>query len=194
MPSTQGAGASNQQLYSLFPKKKKPPKKTGEPEYEVGLNLNCQFPNESFFQEKRPFGRRKNETGLADKVSDWRAGPRAEPGRGSPSQSREKDKRSSGGEREPLGSPQRGSRSLGYVRRGTSQGKTGSQAAQTGPPLSFADMAKRGGGGRNVGEAIIRMDERAGERVGSSRQTGPCLSQVGRTTNVNHIQTLFRWC
>merc|ERR1712004_963961 len=168
----------NQQLYSLFPKKKKPPKKTGEPEYE----------------EKRPFGQRKNETGLADKVSDWRAGPRPGPGRGSPSQSREKDKRSSGGEHEPLGSPQRGSRGSGYARRGIFQGKTGSQAAQTGPPLSFADMAKRGGGGRNAEETIIRTDERGGEKVGSSRQTGPCLSQVGRTANFNHIPTLFRWC
>ena len=194
MPSTQGSGTSNQQLYSLFPKKKKSLKKTGEPEYEVSLNFNCQFPNESFFQEKRPFGQRKNETGLADKVSDWRAGPRPEPGRGSPSQSGEKDKRASGGEREPLGSPQRGSRSSGYVRRGSSHGKTGNQAAQTGPPLSFADMAKRGGRGRNVDETFIRTDEREEKRVGSSRQTGPCLSQVGRTANVNHIQTLFRWC
>merc|ERR1712004_170612 len=39
-------------------------------------------------------------------------------------------------------------------------------------------MAKRGGGGRYVEETIISSDERAGERVGSSRQTGPCLSQV----------------
>ena len=65
MPSTQGAGTSNQQLYSLFPKKKKPLKKTGEPEYKVGLNSNCQFPKESFFSRRKgPLDKEKMKLGL----------------------------------------------------------------------------------------------------------------------------------
>ena len=63
MPSTQGAGTSNQQLYSLFPKKKKPPKKTGEPEFEVSLNFDS-FLMRAFSRRKGPLAKEKMKLGL----------------------------------------------------------------------------------------------------------------------------------
>ena len=63
MPSTQGAGTSNQQLYSLFPKKKKPPRKTGEPEYEVSLN-SVSFLKRAFSRRKGPLDKGKMKLGL----------------------------------------------------------------------------------------------------------------------------------
>ena len=96
---------------------------------------------------------------MADKVSDWRAAPRPEPG---PSpRTWEKGSKSSTG------------------RAGSSSGvKVKRESVGGAPPsMSFAEMAKRGGG---VGEKTSRELER---RSGGSRQTEPCLSQVGSSSS-----------
>ena len=90
---------------------------------------------------------------MADKVSDWRASPRPEPG---PS-----PRTWEGGSKSSTG------------RAGSSSGvKVNRESGGTRPSMSFAEMAKRGGGG----EKTIRELERSS---GGSRQTEPCLSQVG---------------
>ena len=91
---------------------------------------------------------------MADKVSDWRASPRPEPG---PS-----PRTWEGGSKSSTG--RAGSSSGVKVNR-----ELGGGAA---PSMSFAEMAKKGGGGEKTTRELERSS-------GGSRQTEPCLSQVG---------------
>ena len=95
---------------------------------------------------------------MADKVSDWRASPRPEPG---PS-----PRTWEGGSKSSTG--RAGSSSGVKVNR-----ELGGGAA---PSMSFAEMAKKGGTSLGGGEKTSRELERSS---GGSRQTEPCLSQVG---------------
>ena len=98
---------------------------------------------------------------MADKVSDWRATPRPEQGP-SPRTWEQGSKTSTA---------RAGSSSGVKVNRESGGG--------TAPSMSFAEMAKRGGGG---GERTSR--ELENRNSGGSRQTEPCLSQVGSLSSL----------
>jgi len=151
MPTTHGAGSPNQQLYSLFPKKKKGSKKNEE--HEDG-------------EKKSSFSQRRGEGGMADKVSDWRAAPRPEREPGPP-QTWE------GGKTVPRPEAKQGAGSSSGV-------KVNRDSGGTRPSMSFAEMAKRGGGGGDLIEKGSRNLSNVGleSSGGGSRQTEPCLSQV----------------
>ena len=111
---------------------------------------------------------------MADKVSDWRASPRPEPG---PS-----PRTWEGGSKSSTG--RAGSSSGVKVNR-----ELGGGAA---PSMSFAEMAKRGGGGRDIKEKssrnVSKGEVETSER--GSRQTGPCLSQVPAVSSKFTQETL----
>ena len=172
MPATHGAGSPNQQLYSLFPKKKKSSKKNDQLEDEVSLSgKKLSYRLYVDFQEKRSsFSQRRGEGGMADRVSDWRAAPRPDP---APPQIRERGKTVPKSEAKNLQAWE-GSSKSSTGRAGGSSGvkvnrELGGGAA---PSMSFAEMAKKGGGGEKTSRELER-------RSGGSRQTEPCLSQVG---------------
>ena len=201
MPATNGAGSPNQQLYSLFPKKKKSSKKNDQLEDGVSLCLDkAKFYVD--FQEKRSsFSQRRGEGGMADKVSDWRAAPRPDSG---PPQIREGEKTVPKSEAKNLQAWEGGSKSSTGRSGGSSGVKVNRELGGTRPTMSFAEMAKRGGGGRAVIEKSSRNvntgEEESSE--GGSRQTGPCLSQVPVVSSEPIQETLSnltyhfktRWC
>ena len=180
MPATHGAGSPNQQLYSLFPKKKKSSKKNDQLEDEVSLSgKKLSYRLYVDFQEKRSsFSQRRGEGGMADRVSDWRAAPRPDP---DPPQIRERGKTVPKSEAKNLQAWEGGSKSSTGRSGGSSGVKVNRELGGTRPTMSFAEMAKRGGGGsREVIEKSSRNFNKGGAESseGGSRQTGPCLSQV----------------
>ena len=96
---------------------------------------------------------------MADKVSDWRAAPRPEPG--------------------PSPRTWEGSSKSSTGRAGSSSGVKVNRESVGGaaPSMSFAGMAKRGGGGEKTSRELERSS-------GGSRQTEPCLSQVGSSSSL----------
>ena len=199
MPATHGAGSLNQQLYSLFPKKKKSSKKNEQLEDEVSLSGKKTNKFYVDIQEKiSSFSRRRGEGGMADKVSDWRAAPRPHP---DPPQIREEGKTVPKSEVKNLQAWE-GSSKSSSGRAGSSSGvKINRESGGTRPSMSFAEMAKRGGGGRDVMEKSSRNVNKgkAESSEGGSRQTGPCLSQVPAVSSKPIQETLnnfikTRWC
>ena len=130
------------------------------------------------FQEKRSsFSQRRGEGGMADRVSDWRAAPRPDP---APPQIRERGKTVPKSEAKNLQAWEGSSKSSTGRAGGSSGVKVNRESGGTRPSMSFAEMAKRGGGGRAVMEKSSRNVNKgeAESSEGGSRQTGPCLSQV----------------
>jgi len=162
MPATHGAGSPNQQLYSLFPKKKKSSKKNDQ--LEDG-------------EKRSSFSQRRIEGGMADKVSDWRAAPRPDSG---PPQIREGEKTVPKSEAKNLQAWEGGSKSSTGRAMSSAGVQVNRESRGTRPSMSFAEMAKRGGGGRDIKEKssrnVSKGEVETSER--GSRQTGPCLSQV----------------
>ena len=198
MPATHGAGSPNQQLYSLFPKKKKSSKKNDQLEDGVSLCLDKAKFYVDFQEKKSSFSQRRIEGGMADKVSDWRAAPRPDSG---PPQIREGGKTVPKPEAKNLQAWE-GSSKSSSGRAGSSSGvKINRESGGTRPSMSFAEMAKRGGGGRDVMEKSSRNVNKGkaeSSEVGS-RQTGPCLSQVPAVSSKPIQETLnnfikTRWC
>ena len=132
------------------------------------------------FQEKRSsFSQRRGECGMADKVSDWRAAPRLEPGVG-PSQTWEG--------RKTVPRPEEGGSKSSTRKAGSSsENRVSRESGGTRPSMSFAEMAKRGGGGGDLIEKSSRNLNNLGVEIseGGSRQTGPCLSQVPSFSSFN---------
>ena len=189
MPATHGAGSPNQQLYSLFPKKKKSSKKNDQLEDGVSLCLDkAKFYVD--FQEKRSsFSQRRIEGGMADKVSDWRAAPRPDPG---PPQIREGEKTVPKSEAKNLQAWEGGSKSSTGRAMSSAGVQVNRESRGTRPSMSFAEMAKRGGGGRDIKEKssrnVSKGEVETSER--GSRQTGPCLSQVPAVSSKFTQETL----
>ena len=104
---------------------------------------------------------------MADKVLDWRASPRPEPG--------------------PSPRPWEGSSKSSPGRAGSSSRVKVNRESVGGAAcsMSFAEMAKRGG----VVEKTSRELER---RSGGSRQTEPCLSQVGSFSSFYQNSSLIQ--
>ena len=108
---------------------------------------------------------------MADKVSDWRAAPRSDP------QTREGEKSGPKPEAKNLQEAWEGGSKSSSGRAGSTSGvKVNREPGGTRPSMSFAEMAKRGGGGRDVSRNVNKGGAESSE--GGSRQTGPCLSQV----------------
>ena len=103
---------------------------------------------------------------MADKVLDWRAAPRLEPG---PPQTRE----GGGAVSQPW---ERG------IKKSKNKVRVGSGATENreagGSYMSFAEMAKRGSGGNAKEKSNRNLNMGGVENTGMSRQTDPCLSQV----------------
>ena len=116
---------------------------------------------------------------MADKVSDWRAAPRPEPEPGPP-QTWE------GGKTVPRPEAKQGAGSSSGV-------KVNRESGGTRPSMSFAEMAKRGGGGGDLIEKSSRNLSNVGleSSGGGSRQTEPCLSQVPGSSSFNPINSSF---
>ena len=111
---------------------------------------------------------------MADKVSDWRAVPRPDPGQ---------PKVREGGKTKVnnLKAWEGCSKSSAGRTGSNSEVKVNRESARTRPSMSFAEMAKKGSGGdRDVIEkSKINLNKGGvGSSEGGSRQTGPCLSQV----------------
>ena len=173
MPATHGNGSPNQQLYSLFPKKKKGSKKTDHLGDEVSLLVYIKF-DIDFLQEKRSsFSQKRGEGGMADKVSDWRAAPRPDPGQ---PQIREGAKTKAKNFKAWEGCSNSSAITAGSSSEVKVNRESGGASAR--PSMSFAEMAKKGSGGRNAIEKSRRNEGEVKSSIGDSRQTGPCLSQV----------------
>ena len=108
---------------------------------------------------------------MADKVSDWRAAPRPDPG--------QPQIREGGKTKAKNFKAWDGCSNSSTVKAGSSsEVKVNRESGGARPSISFAEMAKKGSGGRNVIEKSRRIEGEVKSSKGGSRQTEPCLSQV----------------